>query len=166
MCFPELTTPPLLCLKSFSRVTSLGHRARSNQSHAASLGALLLSTPGRGLPQHFEFRLVSFDRARNSLDPLFEPQHALASAASQLDDVLAMWTLKSDSWEIAANERRVVLFCWFHHSTTDRLMDGMCKLLPLFSPLFCTQGCQKLSQTHDVLQVGSLSFCERCSFGL
>ncbi|CAJ1074453.1 Hypothetical predicted protein [Xyrichtys novacula] len=51
---PNSPTPPLLCLKSFSRVTSLGHRALSNQSHAASLGADLLSSRGRSLPQHFK----------------------------------------------------------------------------------------------------------------
>lgn len=41
MLFPK--HPFTLLEKLFQEFTSLGHRARSNQSHAASLGAVLLS---------------------------------------------------------------------------------------------------------------------------
>lgn len=126
MCF--LPTPPLLCLKSFSRVTSLGHRAPSNQSHAASsrrVPALLAR------PRPSSALATFIWRAWELIGSLFFPlsmSHSTRLLKLHPNRMTFwIWRLKSDSWRRAcsitavANKRRVVLLVSLLY---DGQMDG------------------------------------------
>lgn len=98
-----------------------------------------------------------------AVDPLFSPSLSRSTRVLKLhpdrpasDDVLVTWTLKSDSWGSAARQIYWRLYC-FVYLLLDGWMACVNCCLYFAAPVFCTQGCQELTQTHDVHQMGFFS---------
>lgn len=170
-CFPKLTNSPLLCLKSFSSVTSLGHRARSNQSHAASFGAVLFlhSQPRPSSPVWNSpcINLTGVELVRPPFVSFFSTSLLTMSHSTRLKAASRPssigWSFEDikigqlgERW----SERRLVLL---GSPLRDGQMDGWhVQTVASVSPLSWTQSCQKLCQTH-VRQMGSLCSLGFCS---